>query len=100
MKLKDFKEWVNNLPEKELNKELLFNSVEYGLSGTVTEINKNDEDLFYVDDEPALLFTKGELLKRGFTNEQIEKMVVEVPAECYFVELNHEYYAIEKFLEK
>ncbi len=100
MKLKDLKDWVNNLPEEELKKQILFNSVEYGLSGTVTEINKNDEDLFYVDDEPAILFTKGELLKRGFTEKQIKNMVVEVPAGCYFVELNHDYYAIEEFIDK
>ncbi|RZL42582.1 MAG: hypothetical protein EOO93_28805, partial [Pedobacter sp.] len=79
MKLKDLKAWINQLPENELESDLRYNSVEYGISGTIAEIHKNEEDLYYVDDEPAILFTADELIKRGFTEKQIARLEIEIP---------------------
>jgi len=97
MKLKDLKAWLENLNEEELEKELLYNSMDYGISGTVGEINRTDENLYYVGDEPVLLHTNEELLKRGFTKKQIAKLDVEIPEGCYYIELSNEYSILERF---
>lgn len=97
MKLKDLKNWLNTLSAEELEKELLYNSMDYGISGKITEINRNDDDLYYVGDEPALLHTKKELIQRGFTDRQIDTFDIEVPQGCYYVELSSEYSILERF---
>ena len=98
MKLRDLKEWINNLSEEELAKDLLYNSMDYGISGTVTEINRNDDNLYYVGDEPVLLHTKDELKQRGYTDKQIAKFDVEIPQGCYYIELSNEYSILERFM--
>lgn len=100
MKLRDLKEWVNNLSDEELEKDLLYNSTDYGISGTVGEINKNDKNLYYVGDDPTLLHTKEELKKRGFTEKQIAQFDVEVPGGCYYFELSNEYSILQRFLQQ
>lgn len=98
MKLKDLKRWLNTLSDEELEKELLYNSMDYGISGTITEINKNDDNLYYVGDEPLLLHTKKELKQRGFTDKQISSFDVEIPQGCYYIELSNEYSILERFV--
>jgi hypothetical protein len=41
MKLKELKLWLSKLSDEELEKELLYNSMDYGISGPVSEINKS-----------------------------------------------------------
>ncbi len=98
MKLKDLKSWVNKLSEEELEKELLYNSMDYGISGNVTEINKSDNDLYYVGDEPVLLHTKDDLKKRGYTETDISGLDIEIPQGCYYIELSNEYSILERFI--
>lgn len=98
MKLKDLKTWLNKLSDEELEKELLYNSLDYGISGTVTEVNHSDDDLYYVGDEPILLHNREELIKRGFTEKQIAELDVEIPEGCYYIELSNEYSIIERFI--
>lgn len=98
MKLKDFKAWVNSLPEQELEKELMYNSMDYGISGNVNEISRTDEDLYFVGDEPVLLHTKHDLEKRGFSQNDIAALDVEIPEGCYYIELSNEYSILERFL--
>ena len=98
MKLKDLKEWVNKLPESELEKDLLYNSLDYGISGKVTEITKSDDNLYYVGDDPVLLHTEEELKQRGFTDSQVRALTAEIPEGCYYIELSNEYSIIERFM--
>ena len=98
MKLKDLKEWLDKLPQAELEKDLLYNSLDYGISGKVTEINKSDENLYYIGDDPVLLHTRDELKQRGYTDKQIKETSVEIPGGCYYIELSNEYSIIERFL--
>ena len=99
MKLKDLKNWVNQLPDEELERELLYNSLDYGISGNITEINKSDDNLYYVGDEPALLHTKEELQQRGYSESEIIEFDVEIPEGCYYIELSNEYSILERFLQ-
>lgn len=98
MKLKDLKLWLNKLSEEELEKELLYNSMDYGISGPVTEINKTDDNLYYVGDEPVLLHTKDELKQRGYSEKQISGLDIEIPQGSYYIELSNEYSILERFI--
>ena len=98
MKLKDLKEWVNKLPQEELERDLLYNSMDYGISGHITEISKTDENLYYVGDDPVLLHTKQELKQLGYTDKEISQFDIEIPEGCYYVELSSEYSIIERFM--
>ena len=98
MKLKDLKTWLNSLSDDELEKDLLYNSMDYGISGKVGEITKTDDNLYYVGDEPVLLHTKRELKQRGFSEKQISALDVEIPKGCYYIELSNEYSILERFL--
>ena len=97
MKLKDLKTWLDSLNEEELEKELLYNSMDYGISGAVGEINRTDDNLYYVGDEPVLLHTEDDLRKQGFTNKQIAELDIEIPQGCYYIELSNEYSILERF---
>lgn len=97
MKLKDLKTWINKLSDKELEKELIYSSTEYGISGAIPDVHKSEEDLYYVGDEPSLLHTKEQLLARGYTEDAIAAMDVEIPKDCYYIELDDEYSILERF---
>ena len=97
MKLKELKSWINKLSDAELEKELRYNSMDYGISGGITEIIRSDENLYYVGDQPVLLHTSNELLKMGYSEEDIAKFEVEVPQGCYYIELSNEYSILERF---
>jgi hypothetical protein len=98
MKLKDLKGWLDTLSDEELEKELLYNSMDYGISGPVTEINRTDDNLYYVGDEPVLLHTKKELKQRGYTDKQISAFDIEIPRGSYYIELSNEYSILERFV--
>jgi len=100
MKLKELKLWLSKLSEEELEKELLYNSMDYGISGAITEINKSDDNLYYVGDDPVLLHTKDELKQRGYSENQISRLDVEIPKGCYYIELSNEYSILERFLDQ
>ncbi|OYQ32088.1 hypothetical protein CHU92_14520 [Flavobacterium cyanobacteriorum] len=99
MKLRDFKDWINKLSEDELDKDLMYNSIDYGISGNVNEIIKSEHNLYYVGDEPVLLHTREELLKRGFTEPDIAQFEIEIPEGCYYIEISNEYSILERFLQ-
>ena len=99
MKLKELKIWLNKLSDEELEKELLYNSMDYGISGPVSEISKSDNNLYYVGDEPVLLHTKDELKQRGYSENQISRLDVEIPKGCYYIELSNEYSILERFIK-
>jgi hypothetical protein len=98
MKLKDLKSWLDQLSDQELEKELLYNSMDYGISGNVAEINRSDDNLYYVGDEPVLLHTRRDLEKRGFTDKQINELDVEIPKDSYYIELSNEYSILQRFV--
>jgi hypothetical protein len=98
MKLRDLKNWINKLSDEELDKELMYNSLDYGIAGSVQEINKSEDDLYFVGDEPALLHTKEELEQRGFSQDEISDFDVEIPEGCYYIELSSEYSILERFM--
>ena len=100
MKLKELKLWLSKLSEEELEKELLYNSMDYGISGAITEINKSDDNLYYVGDDPVLLHTKDELKQRGYSENQISRLDIEIPKGCYYIELSNEYSILERFLDQ
>lgn len=97
MKLKDLKLWLDKLSNEELEKELLYNSMDYGISGAVSEINRSDDNLYYVGDEPVLLHTTEELKQRGYSDRDISGLDVEIPRGCYYIELSNEYSILERF---
>lgn len=99
MKLKDLKIWLSTLSEQELEKELLYNSLEYGISGSVSEINKSDENLYYIGDQPVLLHSEEELKQRGYSDKQISHLDIEIPKDCYYIELSSEYSILERFVK-
>lgn len=99
MKLRDFKKWINELSEEELDKDLMYNSIDYGISGNVNDISKSDSDLYFVGDDPVLLHTKEELLKRGFSESDIDRFEIEIPKGCYYIEIDNEYSILERFLQ-
>lgn len=97
MKLKELQLWLNKLSDEELEKELLYNSMDYGISGPVNEINKNEDNLYYVGDDPVLLHTSEELKQRGYSEKQISALEIQVPNGCYYFELSNEYSILERF---
>ncbi len=99
MKLKELKIWLNTLSDAELEKELLYNSMDYGISGPVSEINRSDNNLYYVGDEPVLLHTKDELKQRGYSENQISRLNVEIPKGCYYIEISSEYSILQRFIK-
>lgn len=98
MKLKDLKLWINELSNDELEKELRYNSMDYGMSGNISEIMRSDDNLYYVGDQPVLLHTENELMQRGYTKGEIAEFDVEIPKDCYYIELNNEYSILERFI--
>ena len=98
MNLKELKNWVNSLSEDDLKKSLLYNSIDYGISGEVSEITKTDDDLYFVGDDPVLLHTRQELKQRGFSDQEIDELDVEIPQGCFYIELSNEYSIIDRFL--
>jgi len=98
MKLKDLKAWLDSLPEQELEKELLYNSMDYGISGPVGEITHTEENLYYIGDQPVMLNDRNDLVKRGYTKAQIDALDVEIPEGCYYIELSNEYSILERFI--
>lgn len=98
MKLKDLKGWLSMLSDEELEKELLYNSLDYGISGSVGEINRTEDNLYYVGDQPALLHTSSELKQRGFSEQEIAQLDIEIPSGCYYIELSNEYSILQRFL--
>jgi len=77
MKLQEFKDWINSLPESEMSKELGYcGQFE---SGFVNEIEIAKEDLYYLEDEdPSLLYTYDELIRDGYQEEEIENFTIEI----------------------
>lgn len=97
MKLSDLKHWVNSLPAEELDKDLMYNAIDYGLTGNVGEIRRSDENLYFVGDEPVVLHTRQELRQIGYSEKDIVNFDVEIPKGCYYIELNNEYSILERF---
>lgn len=85
MKLIDFKIWVNNLRNEELEQHLLYNSDEYSISGKISKIEKAKENLYYTgEDDPAQLYTLKQLEEDDY---DIEKCVIEIPKGSYYIKI-------------
>ena len=87
-KLKDLKNWINQLSEEELEKFLYYNSTEFGLSGVVEKITRIKTNLYYTgEDHPARLYTKKELKEDfDYEQEEIDSTTVELPKGGYCIE--------------
>jgi len=79
MKAKFYQKFFNNLTKEELEKEVLFISEEYSLSGYVKKIKKAPHNLLWDgEDDPSPLHTKAYFLKEGHDAEDVESYVVEI----------------------
>lgn len=88
MKLKDFKKWVNNLTDEQLEQNLLYNSDEYSISGKVEKIEKAKENLYYTgEDDPAQLYTLKQLKDDGWDKEDIEEFDIEIPKGGFYFKI-------------
>lgn len=88
MKLKDFKKILDKLTPEQLEKELIYNSEEFSISGVVKSLKKAKSDLYYTcQDDPAKLYTKNQLFENGFDKEDIERFDIEVKKGDFFIEL-------------
>ena len=88
MKLKDFKKWVNNLTNEQLEQHLLYNSDEYSISGKVNKIEKAKSNLYYTgEDDPAQLYTMKQLKDDGFEKEDIEGFEIEIPKGSFYFKI-------------
>lgn len=88
MKLKDFKKWVNNLTDEQLEQNLLYNSDEYSISGKVEKIEKAKENLYYTgEDDPAQLYTLKQLKDDGWDKEDIEEFDIEIPKGSFYFKI-------------
>ena len=88
MKLKDFKNWVNSLTDKQLEQPLLYSSDEYSISGEVGNIEKADANLYYTgDDDPSVLYTKAQLKEQGYDKEDIEEFDIEIPKGSFYIKI-------------
>lgn len=87
MKLREFKEILNKLSDKELDVELIYNSEDYYMSGKVTALKKANSNFYYTgEDDPAPLYTKSQLKENGYDNEDIEEFEIEIPKGSWYIE--------------
>lgn len=90
MKLKDFKKWVNNLTDEQLEQPLLYNSEEYSISGEVGKIEKAKSNLYTTgDDDPAELYTLKQLKDEGYDKEDIEEFEIEIPKGSFYIKVGN-----------
>ena len=88
MKLKDFKKVLDKMTKEELEQELIYNSEENSISGTVSKLVKAKQNLYYTgEDDPAQIYTLKELKDEGYDNEDIESFEIEIPKGNYYIEL-------------
>jgi hypothetical protein len=80
MKIKQLKKFINSLSENELEKDLVYNSADYGLSGTILKVHRAKENLYYIgDDDPSPLYTKKQLIENyDMDEEEIKNHIVEI----------------------
>lgn len=77
MRIQEFKDWINSLPESEMDKELGYYS-DFA-SGFVNEVAIAEQDLYYLDTEdPSLLYTYDQLIEDGYEEEEIESLDIEI----------------------
>lgn len=63
MSIRTIKDWINSLPEEELDKELHYHMDDYSLSGIVTKVVRCKE-IHYAklyDSHPILLYTRRDI---------------------------------------
>lgn len=88
MKLKDLKKWVNSLTDEQLEQDLLYNSEEYSISGTVNKIEKTKQNLYWTgDDDPSKLYTLKQLKDEGYDKEDIEGFEIEIPKGSFYIKI-------------
>lgn len=88
MKLKDFKKILDKLTPEQLEKDLIYDSEEFCISGTVKSLKRAKSNLYYTgEDDPARLYTKKELIEEGFEKEDIEGFDIEIKKGDFFIEL-------------
>lgn len=88
MKLKDLKKKLDKMSKEELEQSLAYNSEEYSISGGVSDFKKASSNLYWTgDDDPSKLYTRTQLIEEGYSSEDIEEMVIEIPKGQYYLEL-------------
>lgn len=90
MNLRNLKTWINQLPEQELDLPLLYNSIDYGISGVVGKIQKCESDLYYTGNGEDNLYTAQELKDKGYSQKDIQGFNLEIPKAVYYIEINTE----------
>lgn len=86
MKLRDLKNILNKMDNKQLNKPLIYKSDCYSLSGVVAKVGKAKANLYYTgEDDPAKLYTRKQL-KENFDNDAIEEFELEIPKGALVIE--------------
>lgn len=87
MKLKDFKKILDKMSKDELEQELIYNSEEYSMSGTVQSLKKAKQNFYYTgEDDPAQLYTLKQLKEDGYDKEDIAEFEIEVPKGRFYIE--------------
>lgn len=86
MKIRDLKKWVNELNEKQLDQELLYNSDDLSISGVVASIEKATENLYFNgEDDPSPLYTKKQLREMGVDSEEIAEQEIEIAKGDFYI---------------
>lgn len=80
MTLRELKDWVNNLPEDNLDKPLTYNSEYYCISGFIEKVEIAPEDLYWLgDDDPSDLYSLSELFEMyDYTEEEIYQFEIAI----------------------
>jgi len=87
MKLKELKTILEQLTPEQLEKELIYNSEEFYISGKVKGIVESKEDLYYTGEEdPSSLYTKNQLIEKGLEDE-IDTFDIEIGKGDFYIEL-------------
>ena len=88
MKLKDLKNWINSLPEEELDSNLMYYGQDYDISGSVETITKQEVNLYSNnEDDPDLLLSETELIIEGWIKEDIDLLTVMIAKNDYIINI-------------
>lgn len=87
MKLKELKNILEQLTPEQLEKELIYNSEEFYISGPVKGLVEAKEDLYYTGEEdPSSLYTKNQLIENDLEDE-IDGFEIEIGKGDFYIEL-------------
>lgn len=80
MKLRQLKDLLNSIPDQDLDKNILYNSSRWSISGVIEKVEIAKKNLYNTgEDDPAKLYSKKELKEKGLNKEEIEGIEIEIP---------------------